>query len=100
MPRSCEANSPETLFDADEHIANLQEDIAQILFVVGLDPANFENYELEEIITALRETFSIRNASIGRDPVYPFVYGQYRSLLHKLRNDFLYLQISKYGKQL
>lgn len=100
MPRSCEANSSETLFDANEHMANLWQDIAQILFVVGLDPSEFESYELDEIITALRETFSIHNAAIGSDPVYPFVYGKYRSLLHKLRNDFLYLQISKHGKQL
>ena len=100
MPRTCVANSSETLFDADEHIVNLWQDIAQILFVVGLDPVNFENYEIGEIITALKETFSIINSEIGRDPAYPFVYGQYRSLLHKLRNDFLYLQISKYGKQL
>ncbi len=100
MPRTCVANSPEELFDADEHIVDLWQDIAQILFVVGLDPADFESYELEQIITALQETFSTHNASIGRDPTYPFTYGKYRSLLHRLRNDFLYLQISKYGKQL
>ena len=100
MPRTCAANSLETLFDADQHIVDLWQDIAQILFVAGLDPVNFENYELEEIITALRETFSTQNSASGRDPAHQFVRGKYNSLVHKLRNDFLYLQISKYGKQL
>jgi hypothetical protein len=100
MPRSCAANSSEKLFDADEHISNLQKDIAEILFVAGLDPNNFENYEIDEIITAIMETFSIKSATFGRDPAYPFVYGKYKTLMHKLRNDFLHLQISKYGKQL
>lgn len=100
MPRSCTANSSEKLFDADKHIVDLWQDIAQILFVVGLDPANFENYELEEIITALMETFSVKNSALGRNPAHPFVYGKYKSSVHRLRNDFLYLKISKYGKQL
>lgn len=100
MPRSCSANSAEKLFDADEHIVNLQQNIAEILFITGLDPSNIENYEIQEIITALRETFITKDAEVGNDPTRPFTSCNYASCVHKLRNVFLYLQISKYGKQL
>jgi hypothetical protein len=100
MPRSCSANSAEKLFDADEHIVDLQQNIAKILFVTGLDPTNFENYEMTEIIASLRETFSTKNSVIGKDQSFPFTSCNYSFFVHKLRNAFLYLQISKYGKQL
>ena len=100
MPRSCAANSAEKLFSADEHIVDLWQDIAEILFVTGLDPANFENYEIDQIITALRETFSTKDSGFGRDPAYPFIYRNYSFFIPKLRNAFFYLQVSKYGKEL
>lgn len=100
MPRSCAANSAEKLFNADEHIVDLWQDIAKILFITGLEPSNFDNYELDHIIAALRQTFSTKDSGFGRDPAYAFIYCNYGVLISQLRNAFFYLQVSKYGKQL
>ena len=59
MSRSCVANSTDKLFDADKCISDLEEHIASILYIVGLDPSLPENLVIDNIIVALRETFSL-----------------------------------------
>jgi hypothetical protein len=100
MPRSCATGSTDKLFDADEYILNLEQHIAEILFVVGLQPANAESYEINEIINGLRETFSLKESQIGKNQAHQFIQGNYAFLVQKLRNAWFNLQIAKYGKTL
>lgn len=99
MPRSCAAASLEKLFDADASIGDCWNKIAKILFVVGLNPADFETYEIDDIIASMRETFSITNSEIGRNQAHPFLTQNYSVLVNDLRNTYLNLQLSKYGKE-
>ena len=98
MPRSCVAGSVEKLFDADKCISDLEQHIATILYVVGLEPGLPENLVIDNIITALRETFSLKDSSAKFNPTHLFVKETYSLLLNKLQVSVFNLQIAQYGK--
>lgn len=100
MPRSCIANSTEKLFHADECISDLEQYLVSILYVVGLEPTSVENSEIDNIIAALRETFSAKNSKPTTNPTHLFISQTYHVLLHKLQVSFFNLKLAKYGKTL
>lgn len=100
MPRSCVAGSVEKLFDADKCIADLEQHIAMILYVVGLEPSLPENLVIDNIVAALRETFSLTALDVRLNPSHLFIRQNYSSLLMKLQVSFFDLQVAKYGKTL
>ena len=100
MSRSCVANSTDKLFDVDKCISDLEEHIASILYIVGLDPSLPENLVIDNIIVALRETFSLKTSVIKYNPAHLFTAQTYGLLLNKLQVSFFNLQIAQYGKTL
>jgi len=100
MPRSCIAGSTEKLFDADECISDLEQHVASILYIIGLEPISIENLEIDEVIAELRKTFSLQNSGAGRNQAHSFIAQNYAVLLHKLQSLFFNFQLSKYGKSI
>ena len=100
MSRSCVAKSTDKLFDADKCISDLEEHIASILYIVGLDPSLPENLVIDNIIVALRETFSLKTSVVQYNPAHLFTHQTYNLLLNKLQVSFFNLQIAQYGKTL
>lgn len=93
-------------YSVDAHIEHIEHQIASILYISGLDGELIESYEIEEMLSAVRDTFKVTKESIvvdniksGMRPSYEFFMTKNSSKLTLvLRRNMRWLKIAKYAK--
>lgn len=48
-------------YDPANEIAQIEVEIASILYIIGLDGSNIDNYEIDDVINGIRESFKYSN---------------------------------------
>lgn len=93
-------------YSADSHINDIEHQIASILYISGLDGSNIDNYEIDDSINALRESFKVTKESIlvgspksGMRPAYQFFMAKNSSRLSTvLRRNRRWLKIARHAR--
>ena len=93
-------------YSVDAHIEYVEHQIASILYISGLDGKLIESYEIEEMLSAVRDTFKVTKESIvasspksGMRPSYEFFMTKNSSRLTLvLRRNMRWLKIAKHAK--
>lgn len=93
-------------YSVDSHIEYVEHQIASILYISGLDGKLIESYEIEEMLSAVRDTFKVTKESIlvgdiksDIKPSHEFFMTKNSSKLTLvLRRNMRWLKIAKYVK--
>ena len=104
MPERSSEGSDYSLYSPAAEIEQVETELATILYICGLDGENPQNYTIDEVIDAIRETFSYKNQYIFpvviSEPVWmahePFMRRYSQMLSTVARRCFRWLRIARY----
>jgi hypothetical protein len=94
-------------YSVDSNISSIQHEIASILYISGLDGSSIDAYEIDDMIAALRQSFTVTKNSIEVDSVIAAIKPAYEFFMRKnssklslvLRRNMRWLKLARRVKE-
>lgn len=104
MAKRSSGGSNYSLYSPSAEISQIETELATILYICGLDGSRLDEYTIDEVIDAIRATFSYKNEYIFpvviKEPIWiahePFMRRYSQMLSTVARRSFRWLRIARY----